>query len=122
MKIEELVGKKVSLDLGSQVPVEFIVEGVENYYVDLQYVNSTPGRESTFTIKDFEALSGIKIENANEFREEPDDLKAVADTLKESGKHGLEVEVFRSAMNALKQDPTLSIEQALNCGLYEWDI
>ena len=61
------------------------------------------------------------MEDQIEFKE-PADLKAVADTLKESGKHGLEVEVLWSAMNALKEDPTLSIEQALNCGLYEWDI
>lgn len=61
------------------------------------------------------------MEDQIEFKE-PADFKAVADTLKESGKHGLEVEVFWSAMNALKHNPALSIEEALDYGLYEWDI
>jgi len=61
------------------------------------------------------------MEDQIEFKE-PTDFKAVARTFKEANKYRLEVEVFWSAMNALKQDPTLSIEEALDCGLYEWDI
>ena len=51
-----------------------------------------------------------------------DDIKAVDHALTEAKKHGLEVEVIAWALNAMKKDNTLTIEQALSIGLEEWDI
>ena len=50
-------------------------------------------------------------------REILDDVRIAIDIAME---HGLEVEVMAYAMMALKQKPTLTIDEALKIGLNEW--
>lgn len=49
------------------------------------------------------------------------DVEAVAAGLKVAEEHGMVVEVVCWAMKALKANPAMSIEEAINEGLYEWD-
>ena len=54
------------------------------------------------------------------------DLRMVMDdvdlALAAAKKYGLELEVMASAFIALKEDPNLSIVEALGVGLREWDV
>jgi len=50
------------------------------------------------------------------------DFAAVYEALKLCEKHGLEVEVFVTAFREIQANPKLTIQQALNVGLYEWDV
>lgn len=49
-------------------------------------------------------------------------MDAVANTLKFAGEYHLEVEVIASAMLYLKENPEVSINEALNAGLGDWDV
>jgi hypothetical protein len=49
-----------------------------------------------------------------------DELLVVADLLDEAKTYGLEAEVVYFALKYLKQDPTLSIIQAITYGYDEW--
>ena len=57
-----IVGKKISLDLGSN-PVDTEILSVNENSVTVKYLNSSPGRVEDFSISDFEILSGIKIQS-----------------------------------------------------------
>lgn len=46
----------------------------------------------------------------------------VNDALERASKYNLQNEVLGSAFIALKEDPSLSIADALNDGLCEWDV
>lgn len=48
------------------------------------------------------------------------EFKAVELVLKESINYGLEVEVVVFALKAIKENPSLSIEEAINIGYEEW--
>ena len=48
------------------------------------------------------------------------EMEAVATALYRAAKDGLETEVILFAMRALKRDPSITIEQALNEGINEW--
>jgi len=48
------------------------------------------------------------------------EMSLVADCLKEAGEYGLEAEIVTWALKAMKQDPSLSISQAIEYGFYEW--
>lgn len=50
------------------------------------------------------------------------DLNAVKKALKYAERFGLEIEVMSYALNAMKENPKLSLTEALNIGLQEWDI
>lgn len=50
------------------------------------------------------------------------ELDDIASALNEASKHGLEIEVIWSALQAMKECPHYSIGQAMNAGLLEWDI
>lgn len=50
----------------------------------------------------------------------PDDLDVVADVLKVAGEYGLAAEVVLFALKALKQDPSLSLINAMYIGEAEW--
>jgi hypothetical protein len=61
MNKEQIIGKRFTLDLGSQAPVQMVVKEVTKDKVIVEYLNSTPGRLEQFTISDFEYLAMIKI-------------------------------------------------------------
>lgn len=50
------------------------------------------------------------------------DMEAVSEMLKQAGNHRLEVEVIVSAMQAIRKDANISIEQACANALSDWDI
>ena len=49
-------------------------------------------------------------------------MDMVANVLTTSKKYFLEAEVFATALIVLKENPELSIEEALEAGLSDWDI
>lgn len=49
-------------------------------------------------------------------------IERVQTTLNESGKSGLQSEVIATAMIYLKENPEVSIQEALYIGLVDWDI
>jgi len=51
-----------------------------------------------------------------------EEMNAVKFTLEESSKYGLEVEVIYFALNAMKKNNNLTVIDALQFGLEEWDI
>ena len=51
-----------------------------------------------------------------------DYIDDVKDTLEVAGDYGLEVEVVLFALIALKDNPKISITEALERGLTEWDL
>lgn len=51
-----------------------------------------------------------------------DDLKLVSDALRLAREHSLESEVVLFALKALQKDNSLSIQDALEEGLSEWDV
>jgi hypothetical protein len=55
-----LIGRKLMLDLGS-TPVNATIMEITDKKVKVGYNNSVPGREETFSISDFEHLTGIII-------------------------------------------------------------
>lgn len=61
MNKEQIIGKRFTMDLGSQPPVQMVVKEVTKDKVIVEYLNSTPGRLEQFTISDFEYLAMIKI-------------------------------------------------------------
>jgi hypothetical protein len=60
MNKEEIIGKEVTLDLGS-TPVQVVVKNITKDKVIVEYLNSTLGRIEEFTISDFEYLAMVKI-------------------------------------------------------------
>lgn len=46
----------------------------------------------------------------------------VRNSLIRSGEYGLQVETVTWALKAMKEDPNLSIAEAMCCGLGEWDV
>lgn len=50
------------------------------------------------------------------------DLNAVKKTLSYAKRYGLQTEVMTYAINAMKENPKLSLPEALVIGLEEWDI
>lgn len=48
------------------------------------------------------------------------ELEAIAACLKESERYELQIEVIWSALGAMRDDPKISIEEAINRGLDEW--
>lgn len=50
------------------------------------------------------------------------EMSSVGEALKLASKHKLEVEVITFAFKAIKDNPALTIEEALEVGLGEWDI
>jgi hypothetical protein len=49
-------------------------------------------------------------------------IDLVADTMHEASHYNLHVEVIASAMKALKDNPGMGIQEAINFGLKEWDL
>lgn len=49
-------------------------------------------------------------------------MESVNDALERAAKYKLQNEVLGSAFMALKENPTLSINDALEVGLQEWDV
>ena len=47
-------------------------------------------------------------------------MKSVRIALEDAKEYGLEVEVITWALKYLKEDPTISIDQAISYGYYEW--
>ena len=56
-----LIGKELSLDLGSQAPVLMRVDEITDTEVKVSYLRSTPGRTETFNLESFQAFSGIQL-------------------------------------------------------------
>ena len=48
------------------------------------------------------------------------EMDAVATALEQSREEGLEVEVVTWALRYMKNDPTLTISEAITMGYYEW--
>ena len=61
-------------------------------------------------------------EHKNEIASTTEILNMVNETLEQSKIHGLESEVIGYALIRLKENPTLTISQALEAGLQEWDV
>lgn len=62
---DPFIGKTMTLDLGS-TPVSVTIKEILNGHVVVYYNNSTPDRIESFSIDEFEHLSGLKIrENKN---------------------------------------------------------
>lgn len=59
--MENIVGKTLNLDLGSQVPVMMLVKEVSDTKVIVEYLRSWNGRIEEFDIESFEKLSGLKL-------------------------------------------------------------
>lgn len=47
-------------------------------------------------------------------------MDVVASALHEAAKHNLQIEVVTWALKYMKEDPTISIEEAITMGLNEW--
>jgi predicted transcriptional regulator len=47
-------------------------------------------------------------------------MENVRIALEDAKEYGLEVEVITWALKYLKEDPTISIDQAISYGYYEW--
>ena len=51
-----------------------------------------------------------------------DDISAITSAMVLTSRHGLGPEVILSAMKFYREDPTITVEQAIALGLEEWDI
>lgn len=51
-----------------------------------------------------------------------DSMEYIKKRLVDVRRFGLEIEVIAFSIKAMKQDPTMSIEDAFECGCEEWDI
>jgi hypothetical protein len=48
------------------------------------------------------------------------DLELTSLLLTHASEHGLDVEVVISALKAMKDDPNLTIQEAMHIGFFEW--
>lgn len=67
-------------------------------------------------------IFAITEDRSNEVASTSEIMDMVKETLEQSKAYNLEIEVLAFALIALKKDPTLTISQALESGLQEWDI
>lgn len=50
------------------------------------------------------------------------ELTSIGDALKNASEYGLEPEVIWSALKAMRENPKLSIQEAMTAGILEWDL
>jgi hypothetical protein len=48
------------------------------------------------------------------------DLEVISNQLKQASKYGLEAEVVMTALMAMKRDSSLTIQEAIYIGYFEW--
>jgi hypothetical protein len=66
--------------------------------------------------------TATEFETNNEVANTNEILEMVKEALSQAGKYNLEIEAIAFALMALKDNPSLTISQALEAGLDEWDI
>jgi len=50
------------------------------------------------------------------------EMQAISDALKAAKPYKLECEVIWSALKAIQKNPKTTIEEAMVCGVYAWDL
>jgi hypothetical protein len=61
--LTRIIGREYTLDLGSSAPVKVKPISLENGNVIVEYLNSTPGRQETFSLEDFSYFTALKIDS-----------------------------------------------------------
>jgi len=86
----------------------------------IQWVPVTDAKAAIgFALSD--TIGSHKVDN-NEVASTSEILDMVKEVLDQASPFNLEIEVIGFALLALKQNPTLTISQALESGLAEWDV
>jgi hypothetical protein len=57
-----------------------------------------------------------------EIQQDPfiEEMNVIKSYLSAAEEYGLEIEVITWALKAMKDDPSMSISYAMECGFYEW--